>query len=78
MKRTTIMIPDDLKIRAVSRAQSEGISLGEFIRLSLEKALHSSSNQHPDDPFWADNSVYKGTTPGDLAQNHDEYLYGDS
>ena len=42
MKRTTIMIPEDLKIRATRRANAIGISLGEFIRESLEKALKSN------------------------------------
>jgi hypothetical protein len=70
------MIPDDLKIRAASRANSEGISLGEFIRVSLEKALRFGDDEYPDDPFLADNSVYEGETPSDMAQNHDNYLYG--
>ena len=43
MKRTTVMIPEDLKIRAAKRANAVGISLGEFIRESLEKALKSNS-----------------------------------
>ena len=42
MKRTTIMIPEDLKIRATRRANAIGISLGEFIREPLEKALKSN------------------------------------
>jgi hypothetical protein len=74
MKRTTVMIPDDLKIRAANRAQSEGISLGEFIRTSLEKALRDASREYPDDPFLADGCVYEEDTPSDLAQNHDKYL----
>ena len=76
MKRTTVMIPDDLKIRAANRAKSEGISLGEFIRMSLEKALRDADRKYPDDPFLADDCVYEGDTPSDLAQNHDKYLYG--
>jgi len=39
MKRTTVMIPEDLKIRASKRANAVGISLGEFIRESLKRAL---------------------------------------
>jgi hypothetical protein len=76
MKRTTVMIPDDLKTRAVNRAQSEGISFGEFIRVSLERALRAGHNEYSDDPFLSDNSVYEGDSPSDLAQNHDKYLYG--
>ena len=76
MKRTTVMIPDDLKIRAARRAESLGISFGEFIRDSLEKNLKSNVAVALDDPYITDREVYKGDTPTDLAQNHDKYLYG--
>ena len=76
MKRTTVMIPDDLKIRAASRAHSVGISLGEFIRQSSEKALRANTDGVLNDPFLTDNSIYEKETPVDLAQNHDKYLYG--
>jgi len=77
MKRTTIMIPEDLKIRAARRANAVGISLGGFIRESLERALNSDSKVALDDSYLSDNSVYEGDIPADLAQNHDKYLYGD-
>ena len=75
MKRTTVMIPEDLKIRAVKRANSLGISLGEFIRESLEKALKSNPAVFLDDPFLNVNAVFEGETPVDLALHHDEYLF---
>lgn len=77
MKRTTIMIPQDLKIRAERRANSAGLSLGAFIREALEKALRSDADETLDDPLLNDNAVYEGDTEADLAQNHDKYLYGD-
>ena len=77
MKRTTIMIPEDLKIRAARRANAVGISLGGFIRESLERALNSDCKVALDDSYLSDNSVYEGDIPADLAQNHDKYLYGD-
>ncbi len=77
MKRTTVMIPEDLKIRAALRANAVGISLGGFIRESLERALKSDDNVALDDPYMSDNSVYEGDIPADLAQNHDKYIYGD-
>ena len=77
MKRTTLMIPEDLKIRAARRANAVGISLGGFIRESLERALKSDGNVAFDDPYMNDNSVYEGDIPADLAQNHDKYLYRD-
>ena len=77
MKRTTVMIPEDLKIRAAKRANTVGISLGGFIRESIERALKSDGNSALDDPYMSDNSVYEGEIPTDLAQHHDKYLYGD-
>ena len=78
MKRTTVMIPENLKIRAAKRANSYGISLGGFIRESLERALKSEAAGSHDDPFLSDNTIFAGDAPLDLAQNHDKYLYGDS
>ena len=77
MKRTTVMIPEDLKNRASRRASSTGISLGGFIRESLDRALRTDTAVMHDDPFLTDNAVYDGNTEVDLAQNHDKYLYGD-
>ena len=78
MKRTTIMLPEDLKMRALKRADIMGLSLGGLIRESLEKILHTPDvDQADDDPFFADNVVFQGKTPKDLALNHDDYLYGD-
>ena len=77
MKRTTVMIPEDLKNRASRRASSTGISLGGFIRESLERALRADTTVMNDDPFLTDNAIYEGNTEVDLAQNHDKYLYGD-
>jgi plasmid stability protein len=70
------MLPDDLKARATRKARSVGVSLGAFIRESLEKALDSEARQADDDPLLADDAVYEGSTEVDVAENHDEYLYG--
>ena len=78
MKRTTVMIPEDLKVRAHKRAGTMGISLGRFIRGAIERALqHPNGDESADDPLFTDDAVFHGETPADLAQNHDEYLYGD-
>lgn len=78
MKRTTIMLPDDLKAQAHHRARGMGISLGELIRESLESILgHSDEEKLTEDSLFADNAVYDGKAPGDLSQNHDQYLYGE-
>ena len=76
MRRTTVMIPENLKIRAARRANTEGLSLGGFIRESLERSLKSDASGALDDPFLADTAVYEGDTEVDLAKNHDIYLYG--
>jgi hypothetical protein len=73
--RTTIMLPPDLKRRAVLRAQAEGVSLGELIRRSLESAIQESSGARDRDPLFADSEVFAGEVPADLVQNHDRYLY---
>jgi len=75
MRRTTVMIPEDLKIRAARRANSAGLSLGGFIRESIERALKSDAAGTLDDPFLTDNAIYEGDTEVNLAQNHNIYLY---
>ena len=78
MKRTTIMLSDDLKIRAHHRAKGIGVSLGELIRESLEVILsHPDEKKLTEDSLFADDSVYGGNTPKDLSRNHDQYLYGE-
>ena len=78
MDRTTIMLPPELKIRASNQAKKERISLGQFIREALKKSLDSENRKSTDDdPLFLDNAVFDGTTPEDLASNHNGYLYGD-
>ena len=45
MKRTTVMLPEDLKLKAEKRAEKMGISLGELIRLSLETQVRKKQIQ---------------------------------
>ena len=75
MKRTTIMLPPELKMKALQRANQMGISLGELIRNSLTALLHHSKEQTTDDPLFTDNNVFNDQGPQDLAENHDRYLY---
>ena len=78
MKRTTIMLPDDLKMRAHNRARGMGISLGELIRESLEDILgHPDEEKLTKDSLFADDALYDGKAPKDLSRNHDQYLYGE-
>ena len=75
MKRTTVMLPEALRARAMRRAQKLGISLGAFVRRSME-ALLAESGSDEEDPLLADDAVYGGPVPTDLAEHHDRCLYG--
>lgn len=76
MHRTTIMLPDDLRNRALRRAEELGVSLGELVRESLDSLLNRSRRPAADDPLFADNAVFRGESPDDLSENHDHHLYG--
>lgn len=77
MKRTTVMLPTELKARAERRAYELGVSFGELVRESLHSALESGAERRTEDPLFSDAAVYGGRTPKDLAERHDEYLYDD-
>lgn len=72
MKRTTIMLPEELRRRAALRAKQRGISLGELIRLSLDGALPGAA--YAEDPLF-ENVIFDGDAPRDLSAKHDKYLY---
>ncbi|MBN1675039.1 MAG: ribbon-helix-helix protein, CopG family [Kiritimatiellae bacterium] len=76
MRRTTIMLPEDLKARAQRRCLSLGISLGELIRDALESVLASRRASPAADSLLADAETYRGPAPADLSKRHDEYVYG--
>lgn len=76
MKRTTVMLPRNLKLRAAKRANSMGISLGELIRKALKNLLSSSSITASEDPLFEDSATSSEVVPSDLSKNHDKYLYG--
>jgi hypothetical protein len=74
MRRTSIMLPLNLKNRARLFASKRGISLGELIRESLEDKLNIDKNIQKSDSFFEDNHFYHGDVPKDLSAKHDEYL----
>ena len=79
MQRTTIMLPADLKAKALHRAREQGLSLGEFLPRSLEASLAGPGEPpRKDDPLFSDVGVYDGPVPADLAANHDDYLYDEN
>ena len=77
MHRTTVMLPDDLKNHAARRARELGVSLGELIRLSLGDLLSRDREAAEEDPLYADDAIFEGGAPTDLAGAHDHYLYGE-
>lgn len=76
MKRTTIMLPEDLRRRALFRAKQKGVSLGELIRVSLLAALPNVTYDAQRDPLFED-VIFDGPAPTDMSANHDKYLYDD-
>ena len=76
MKRTTIMLPYDLKMRAEQWARAEGVSLGELIRRSLASFMVRPGGV-AEDPIFADDATYVGDVPPSYVADHDDHLYGD-
>ena len=76
MKRTTIMLPIDLKAKAERKAREDRRSLGDIVRESLGRYL-SVASSGPSDPLLSDEAVFKGPAPRDLSSEHDRYLYED-
>lgn len=72
--RTTIMLPPELRARAMKRAKDRGISFGELVRESLASVLTKSPSET--DAFLADRAVFRGKAERDVAADHDRYLYG--
>jgi hypothetical protein len=75
MKRTTIMLPADLRRRALRRAKSWGVSFGTVVRESLDAALPALEEVGGDDPLFLDRDVWSGRAPRALAREHDRFLY---
>lgn len=74
MKRTTIMLPTELRHRALRSARKRGVSLGELIRESLDAALPTEVYEASEDSLF-ESVVFDGPAPRDLSSKHDRYLY---
>ncbi|MBA3237000.1 MAG: hypothetical protein H0T62_01445 [Parachlamydiaceae bacterium] len=76
MKRTTVMLPEDLKKMAEREALRQGASLGEIIRTALKALLQPiKMENYKKDSLFSNDLVYKGPVEKDISRNHDEYLY---
>lgn len=68
-----IQLSPELKAKIEHAASVCGMSVPEFVCESLEWML---AQKLWDDALFADDAVYRGDAPADLAVKHDEYLYG--
>lgn len=75
MRRTTVMLPADLRRRAFRRAKLRGVSFGVVVRDSLDAALPALEETGGDDSLFADAAVWRGRAPRALARDHDRFLY---
>ena len=78
MNRTTVVLPQELKLRATERARREGIPFAELVRQAIESRLDSPSPRVGDDPLFDDVPVFEGAVPPNLSEDHDAYLDGES
>lgn len=79
MTRTTIVLDSSLKKRVVNKARELEISMGELIRLALDKFISEPKGEvvSTSDSFFSDNVVFKESVgnSSDVSTNHDKYLY---
>jgi len=73
MRRTTILLPEELRRRAAREAQALGISLSELIRRRLAEGGEAEQGSSP--RFFT-RQPWVGSGADDVAANHDGYLYG--
>ncbi|NNJ27258.1 hypothetical protein [Alienimonas chondri] len=75
----TIVLPPDLLEEAVRAAERRGIGVNawvsECVRASLPRPWPPATPD-PNDPLFADAAIYEGDGPTDMAERHDDYLYG--
>lgn len=75
MNRTTIMLPAELKAAAMNLAARQETSFGEVVRKALAAEIARAQAGSERDPLFADDQLLGVDSPGDLASNHDAYLY---
>ena len=76
MHRTTILLPEKLKRSVNKKAHALGLSLGEFVRKSLELSLKNDLSDSKNDPFVKDKNFYSKKIKHDVSLKHDDYIYG--
>lgn len=74
MKRTSILIPDDLKRQAERTAKERDISFSALVRDLLRREVARGGDE---DPFFSDDAVFRGPAPVDGVARLDDYVYGE-
>lgn len=75
MHRTTILLPNPLRLKLAKEAEREHVSLGELIRRALEKYIVSKRSITAHDSFLSSQTVFDDEGPSNVADRHDEHLY---
>ena len=73
MVNLSVPFPEDLWDKAEAAARERGLALDEFVRRCVSTTVDKN---RANDPLFADRAVFSGDVPSDLAENHDQYLYG--
>ena len=71
------MLPAELHEKAAKYAARRHVSMGHVIRKALREAIDMRGEEPDRDSLWADDTVFRGATPRDLARHHDRYLEAD-
>ncbi|MBA4105377.1 MAG: hypothetical protein C0485_06430 [Pirellula sp.] len=73
MTHISVPLSDDVRRLAEIAAEESGLPLDQFVSLCIARTVTKRS----DDPMFANITAYEGDAPTDMAENHDEYLYGE-
>ncbi len=83
MTRTSIMLTQEIKEKAIGEARAQGISFGEFVRRALEQAIvhhkRKKSFDRSQDPLFQEMYTLSSkiqSSISDASIHHDDYLYG--
>ncbi len=82
MVRTQVYLPQAVHSQLQKRAKKHGLTLAVQIRTALDDYLLGAEADKKPSPFdpgelFAIIDSLEGGGPGDLAENHDKYIYGD-
>lgn len=75
MVQITFSVPEEIRDLAVNEGRARGVSLDDFLCKCLATSVGYDRSS---DPLFSGLQVWEGETPSDLAENHDDYLYGDT